>query len=1064
MKFLAVSSLDKIITIWNIEKRKVIITLDLTIGGIHTMVWWNSYQVLVTAGFENMIKVWQIDTVSLDATLIGKLTGHSSMICAIESIEGTPMLISADDTSHFKIWDIRNLKCIQTVKLDSKLSIHKLINLYDEGRLAFIGNRVNFIEFEKTSTKLNSQKFEEHVWPISVDFDENEDQIIICTQKDLRFLDRLTGRVIKIYKGLHRNEKSDSSVFKLIQQGKKFILGDDHGKINIYMTSTGELIKTLIPHANEVVSLEVDDLNKLIISCGIDSKINVHKEVKTTSEVMRSISNVYFNKGISQIEVSVYHNLILTRGNNNLIFVWDYEFVKLLACIQTPVDSEPVLVSILNNYPIIKVADTKGKIHFIKFKRKEVTHISFKTIGEIDISDGNPEVNNESCCFATKILVESQNSKDQTKISKLTMIISTNKGVIKIYDILDIINHPEVNPVHHANKRANYNCHRILEEDFARVVKNSEYYIHNIKQEDSLEYLILNKNLIKEFKAHNDSLSTLKIVNMSEKRLVSASLDSYIKIWTLEGDLLGSFNIKHPLPIMWNLDVDSSKKNRKKIYYALKVLEGVLKRYKSDMFFEEEKKISINNFLKKLQESSLESTFITSPKISFQNESNFSDMKERKKKVIVMADEYSALDFKSRKKKNVLQTSFQSPSLKQMDILKRITEVQKSMASKMKEDFYQEKEDEKRNEKRREEERQNRDFLNFLLDDSKKTSSMIMEREENKVIKELSEKLDQAVLNKRKPIRENDSETPKSSLMTSHKSQVTRRRGSFSRIISAQGTSSVSSSRKKPNSYSIKIDEIVQSPFSPKERGLLSGSMKQSQSTFLQGANTVTSNFFGSQTPQRKDFYLYAKRKMNLEGNKSLPSLLSNLPNSSLQKSVRTKEYERKLQKKSFCQILSQLEETKKRSRFTSSHFFKSSNRSTNTSDVKKSLLEKDNSCQIIPIKQFEFKEQTLLSYENFIDKQREVKGSKTFIQELGDFKEYVQDSWNLNLEEKNRKKSFFGKVLKKMVQKEEDNKICEVQEDLTNERDFTSLDKVFGATNIRKATIKKKIDKTWNP
>ena len=34
------------------------------------------------------------------------------MVTAIETIENTPMVISADDTGTIKVWDIRELRCI----------------------------------------------------------------------------------------------------------------------------------------------------------------------------------------------------------------------------------------------------------------------------------------------------------------------------------------------------------------------------------------------------------------------------------------------------------------------------------------------------------------------------------------------------------------------------------------------------------------------------------------------------------------------------------------------------------------------------------------------------------------------------------------------------------------------------------------------------------------------------------------------------------------------------------------------------------------------------------------
>ena len=66
-----------------------------------------SYQILITAGFENTIQLYEINPYFHDATKKGKLIGHVSMVCAINVIENTPMVMSADDWGTIKIWDIR---------------------------------------------------------------------------------------------------------------------------------------------------------------------------------------------------------------------------------------------------------------------------------------------------------------------------------------------------------------------------------------------------------------------------------------------------------------------------------------------------------------------------------------------------------------------------------------------------------------------------------------------------------------------------------------------------------------------------------------------------------------------------------------------------------------------------------------------------------------------------------------------------------------------------------------------------------------------------------------------
>jgi len=730
LKLIAVSSMDKLITIWSLQERRLVITLDMSAGGIHSMLWSASYQVLITAGYENLIKIWNIDPVYHDISLAGKLKGHMGMLYAVEAIQKTPMVVSCDDLGHFKVWDIRNLSCVQTIKLDAKLTISRILNLYEYGKLAFIGKRLNMIEFEKELTLSSKVKAKESAWPIKADYDFTNDQLVVCTRKDIRFIDLQNGRIKKVFTGLLKHEESEIGVFKLLQQGTRFLLGDDRGNINIYNTSTGEKIRELISHSNEVTSLEVDYFNNLVISSGVDSLINIQKEGKVNYEMKRSIKNVNFNKGVSFMEVSVYHSLILTMGNNNSIFVWDYEYAKLLASIQGSRDSELTTVYVFNHYPLIVVADTSGKVHFLSFKRRDNVNITFKKIAEIDFNGENQHT------FVTKAIAEIYQRDSQEKSKVPVLYLSTNKGEIRIYDIQSLILQAEIQYLPHANTKPNYNCNRILDEDFLKAIHNYKLYTFYL---DSLEetrapvskksgiFDLVTPELIRDFKAHDDTLTALSIIHIPDKKLISTSIDSFVKIWSLEGNLLGSMSINHPLPMSWEMKVNDSQKYKKKIFYALKVLDGILIKSKATMFLDEEKKISINNFIKqfygppapeinvRFTRDVKKKTAIPLPKVK-----SIDVAKARKERILTMEDEYSPEALKLNKTMYSLEPKYNGPSLKQQAVLRRINESsQRSVQVAAKEENQIQKQLEREQERNAEDEKQNREFYQFLLGETK---------------------------------------------------------------------------------------------------------------------------------------------------------------------------------------------------------------------------------------------------------------------------------------------------------------------------------------------------------
>lgn len=61
--------------------------------------------------------------------------------------------------------------------------------------------------------------------------------------------------------------------------------------------------------------------------------------------------------------------------------------------------------------------------------------------------------------------------------------------------------------------------------------------------------------------AHKDLLTTMTLLNLKEQHIITSSLDQYVKIWKASNyELQGSFNINHPLPIMWAVQINPYSK------------------------------------------------------------------------------------------------------------------------------------------------------------------------------------------------------------------------------------------------------------------------------------------------------------------------------------------------------------------------------------------------------------------------------------------------------------------------------------------------------------------------
>lgn len=67
----------------------------------------------------------------------------------------------------------------------------------------------------------------------------------------------------------------------------------------------------------------------MLITSGYDSSIKIQQLTGNNSTLKRELQNMYFGKEVTLLEVSVYHNILLTGNNSSQICLFDYEFIKL---------------------------------------------------------------------------------------------------------------------------------------------------------------------------------------------------------------------------------------------------------------------------------------------------------------------------------------------------------------------------------------------------------------------------------------------------------------------------------------------------------------------------------------------------------------------------------------------------------------------------------------------------------------------------------------------------------------------------------------------------------------
>ncbi|EGR32512.1 hypothetical protein IMG5_079920, partial [Ichthyophthirius multifiliis] len=188
--------------------------------------------------------------------LCGQLIGHQSIVTAIQQIINTQMIVSADDQGDIKLWDLRTFSCLQSIQLKQKqiqirLSIFRIIESCVFQRQEFLllifkkSKSIPKIKFKNNQLKLlmNFQFkylkifififFKKQIKKIN--FDNDNQEFLVCTKKDLRIYEGKTGKIQKLVKGLVETEENNElTQILFINNYTQYITGDEKGQISIY--------------------------------------------------------------------------------------------------------------------------------------------------------------------------------------------------------------------------------------------------------------------------------------------------------------------------------------------------------------------------------------------------------------------------------------------------------------------------------------------------------------------------------------------------------------------------------------------------------------------------------------------------------------------------------------------------------------------------------------------------------------------------------------------------------------------------------------------------------------
>lgn len=438
LEFLISCSQDRKVVLWD-----TISCMPRRIYGNHTkgvlsLAFNPEYRLLFSAGFDHDIYVWNpyIDTVAFT------IEGHNSSLVGVRVIPDTPQIISADIDGWVKIWDVRNLSCVQSFNLEEKQTSKRFTltdfqYLNDQLRIVFAGKSLMFYDYDRNQNPM----LVDDTMPQHSIFTPKYNKIITSVTNKLKVWNAFTGSQENFYA---KSADSEISYMEIDEWEKRVIVGDTKGRTRVYNIKNGALMKTLTQHKAEVNCISQSCSIEIIVTSSLDLTIMIHQDKELSDTLV--IKLIRLQSVINIVKLVSYLDVLITGSADGMIQVWDYE--------QGNLDSNPMIISgeptailPIRCYPLVISCDTVGDIciwalHPLPYKYTKILRITSK---EEDIP--SPIL---SACYDEHIH---------------TLFISDEKGTIKALNCENFIKAMKLNKMSESgeeNKMLSINCKNSL--------------------------------------------------------------------------------------------------------------------------------------------------------------------------------------------------------------------------------------------------------------------------------------------------------------------------------------------------------------------------------------------------------------------------------------------------------------------------------------------------------------------------------------------------------------------------------------------------------------------------
>jgi WD40 repeat protein len=323
INLLASASSDGSILMWDTTLMRPKKTFKGHRKGTFSLAYSMDYHCLLTAGLDQEALVWNP---YVERVPIFRLKGHTHALCGVAVVPGTPQVLSADVTGTFRLWDMRNFRCVQNFG-GSETQVNELNTFCALPRYKRVAAGSSKITLYDYPDEGSGESVTDTAGVTEALYNPRAGEFYTVTKQSVKAWNAASGTVFKVLRDIAPSEITAAC---LADNGRKLYLGDAKGRVAAHALHNGSLLTEFERHNTDISCLAVWKGTNRLFSSSWDGVVKVHSDEGPRIPQMKAEFQCH-RDGVACLACSPELMLLASggTGTDSQVILYDLKTLKL---------------------------------------------------------------------------------------------------------------------------------------------------------------------------------------------------------------------------------------------------------------------------------------------------------------------------------------------------------------------------------------------------------------------------------------------------------------------------------------------------------------------------------------------------------------------------------------------------------------------------------------------------------------------------------------------------------------------------------------------------------------